>query len=91
MGADQAAETLLALQLRDAKRSGKSLTKQETDELHQSIYQLTPNKTDIRYGAARGWVDAINSVRMKLCSGSKRTDLLPATSHETFRTGVLQV
>ena len=32
MGADQAAETLLALQLRDAKRAGKTLSEDEIDE-----------------------------------------------------------
>jgi acetyl-CoA carboxylase carboxyltransferase component len=91
MGADQAAETLLALQLRDAKRSGKSLTKQETDELHRSIYQRYAEQTDIRYGAARGWVDAIirpHETRLWLQSA---LDLLPATSQDSFRTGVLQV
>jgi 3-methylcrotonyl-CoA carboxylase beta subunit len=91
MGADQAAETLLALQLRDAKRSGKSLTKQETDELHRSIYQRYAEQTDIRYGAARGWVDAIirpHETRLWLQTA---LDLLPAASHDSFRTGVLQV
>jgi 3-methylcrotonyl-CoA carboxylase beta subunit len=91
MGADQAAETVLALHLRDAKRAGKTLSKQETDELHRSIYQRYAEQTDIRYGAARGWVDAIirpHETRLWLKTA---LDLLPATTHDSFRTGVLQV
>ena len=91
MGADQAAETVLALHLRDAKRAGKTLTKQETDELHHSIHQRYAEQTDIRYGAARGWVDAIirpDETRLWLKTA---LDLLPATTDANFRTGVLQV
>ncbi len=91
MGADQAAETVLALHLRDAKRAGKTLTKQETDELHQSIHQRYAEQTDIRYGAARGWVDAIippHETRLWL---KVALDLLPTGTGGDFRTGVLQV
>jgi acetyl-CoA carboxylase carboxyltransferase component len=92
MGGDQAAETLLALQIRDAKRAGKTLTKQETDELHESIYRRYAEQTDIRYGAARGWVDAIirpHETRLWLKTA---LDLLPPIGSSTgFRTGVLQV
>jgi acetyl-CoA carboxylase carboxyltransferase component len=92
MGGDQAAETLLALHIRDAKRAGKTLTKQETDELHQSIYRRYAQQTDIRYGAARGWVDAIirpHETRLWLKTA---LDLLPPIGSSVgFRTGVLQV
>ncbi len=91
MGADQAAETLLALQLRDAARSGKALSKDQIGELRQSIRERYEEQTDIRYGAARGWVDAIirpHETRLWLQTA---LDLLPATTGGTFRTGVLQV
>jgi 3-methylcrotonyl-CoA carboxylase beta subunit len=91
MGADQAADTLLALQLRDAKRAGKTLTKQETEKLRESIYGRYAEQTDIRYGAARGWVDAIirpHETRLWLKTA---LDLLPPIADATFRTGVLQV
>jgi 3-methylcrotonyl-CoA carboxylase beta subunit len=91
MGADQAAETILALQIRDARRSGKTLTKKETDELHHKIYQRYAEQTDIRYGAARGWVDAIirpDETRLWLKTA---LDLLPPIAGSDFRTGVLQV
>ncbi len=91
MGADQAAETLLALQLRDAQRAGRKLTEGEIDELRQSIHVRYEEQTDIRYGAARGWVDAIirpHETRLWLRTA---LDLLPATVEGSFRTGVLQV
>lgn len=91
MGADQAAETLLALQVRDAQRSGRTLAEHEIEELRQSIRARYDEQTDIRYGAARGWVDAIippHETRLWLQTA---LDLLPATSESNFRTGVLQV
>jgi acetyl-CoA carboxylase carboxyltransferase component len=91
MGADQAAETLLALQVRDAKRAGQALSDKDLVELRRSIHQRYQNQTDIRYGAARGWVDAIirpHETRLWLQTA---LDLLPATAAGVFRTGVLQV
>jgi acetyl-CoA carboxylase carboxyltransferase component len=91
MGADQAAETLLALQLRDAKRAGKTLSETEIDQMRQSIRRQYEGQTDIRYGAARGWVDAIirpHETRLWLQTA---LHLLPATTAGGFRTGVLQV
>jgi acetyl-CoA carboxylase carboxyltransferase component len=91
MGADQAAETLLALELRDAQRAGRTLSVEETEELRRSIRERYEDQTDIRYGAARGWVDAIirpHETRLWLRTA---LDLLPATYVGEFRTGVLQV
>lgn len=91
MGGDQAAETLLALQLRDAQRAGKDLSIHEVDELRKSIRARYEEQTDIRYGAARGWVDAIippHETRRWLCMA---LDLLPPTTEGDFRTGMLQV
>ncbi|MFO0919062.1 MAG: carboxyl transferase domain-containing protein [Planctomycetaceae bacterium] len=59
MGASQAADTLLALRIRDAERKGKKLSPEETTALKESISSRYVETTDIRYGAARGWVDAI--------------------------------
>jgi 3-methylcrotonyl-CoA carboxylase beta subunit len=90
MGAEQASETLLALRLRDAQRAGKTLSNDEIAELRQSIRARYEEQTDIRYGAARGWVDAIirpHETRLWLESA---LELLPAAEGE-FRTGVLQV
>jgi acetyl-CoA carboxylase carboxyltransferase component len=92
MGADQAAQTLLALQIRDAKRAGRELSDEEIAQMGQTIRGRYEEQTDIRYGAARGWVDAIirpHETRLWLRTA---LDLLPATSAAgEFRTGVLQV
>lgn len=91
MGADQAAETLLELQLRDAKRAGKKLSDSEIELLRKTIRGRYEEQTDIRYGAARGWIDAIirpHETRLWLQTA---LDLLPTTTDADFRTGVLQV
>ena len=59
MGGAQAADTLLALRLRDAEKAGKPLPAAEVAALRESIRGSYQEETDIRYGAARGWVDAI--------------------------------
>jgi acetyl-CoA carboxylase carboxyltransferase component len=91
MGADQAAETLLALHVRDAERAGKKLTKDEIAKVRESIRGRYEEQTDIRYGAARGWVDAVlrpHETRLWLQTA---IDLLPPTADAIFRTGTLQV
>lgn len=59
MGGSQAADTLLSLKVRDLEKSGNRLTSQEIDAMKTSVSQMYQAQTDIRYGAARGWVDAI--------------------------------
>lgn len=91
MGGDQAAETLLALQIRDAKRAGRELAEGEISELRQSIRERYDQQTDIRFGAARGWVDAIIRPHETRRWLQTALDLLPATVEGSFRTGMLQV
>jgi acetyl-CoA carboxylase carboxyltransferase component len=91
MGADQAAETLLALQLRDAKREGKTLSQDQVADLRRSIRDRYESQTDIRYGAARGWVDAVIPPHATRRWLRMALELLPATGNGDFRTGVLQV
>ncbi|MEX0820235.1 MAG: acyl-CoA carboxylase subunit beta, partial [Pirellulaceae bacterium] len=91
MGAEQAAETLLALQLRDAERAGTSLSEEEIAERRKTVRERYEAQTDIRYGAARGWVDAVippHDTRLWLQTA---LDLLPPTTDADFKTGVLQV
>ncbi|MCS7033947.1 MAG: acyl-CoA carboxylase subunit beta [Phycisphaerae bacterium] len=59
MGGAQAASTLLQLEQRQAERLGRKLTDPEIARLREQITREYERKTDIRYGAARGWVDAI--------------------------------
>jgi 3-methylcrotonyl-CoA carboxylase beta subunit len=91
MGGDQAAETLLALQIRDSERAGKKLSKDAIAELRDSIRERYESQTNIRYGAARGWVDAIirpHETRLWLQTA---LELLPPTVDGAFHTGMLQV
>jgi acetyl-CoA carboxylase carboxyltransferase component len=59
MGGNQAADTMLTLRIREAEKSGNKLTPQAIEEMRDVIRKLYEEQTDIRYGAARGWVDAI--------------------------------
>ncbi|MEY4567242.1 MAG: hypothetical protein RLY14_2212 [Planctomycetota bacterium] len=59
MGGNQAADTLLTLKVRDAEKSGQPLTADAIQQLRETVRSQYQAQTDIRYGAARGWVDAI--------------------------------
>lgn len=59
MGGNQAADTLLSLKIRDAEKSGKPLSADEVSALRDSVRERYQSQTEIRYGAARGWVDAV--------------------------------
>ena len=59
MGAAQAANTLLQLEKRQAERAGKEMTDASIAELRERVTESYESQTDIRYGAARGWVDAV--------------------------------
>lgn len=91
MGGAQAAETLLSLRVRDAERSGKKLGAEELAELRASVSRRYQEQTEIRFGAARGWVDAIlrpDATRQWL---RMALELAPRRVGDAFQTGVLQV
>ena len=92
MGAEQAAGTLLSLEKRQAERKGRGLEQAELDALHEAVRSSYENQTDIRYGAARGWVDAIiapDSTRHVLFQ-TLRLATRPSPTGG-FRAGVIQV
>jgi acetyl-CoA carboxylase carboxyltransferase component len=92
MGADQAAETLLQLQLRDAGKAGGTVAEAEKQRLRADIRGRYEQQTDIRYGAARGWVDAIIAPHETRQWLTAALGMIPEKSTwGTFRTGVLQV
>ena len=92
MGANQAAGTLLEIQIAALQRAGKTPEADELEELRRKTVSSYESQTDIRYAAARGWVDEIiepSQTRATLIAA-----LEVATRHaddEPFRTGVLQV
>lgn len=59
MGGDQAAKTLLQIQVAGMKAKGKEITQQQEDELLNQIKGRYEKQTTPYYAAARLWVDAI--------------------------------
>ena len=92
MGAAQASDTVFAILARARERGDKKATHEELEELRAKVKQSYEEQTDIRYGAAHGWVDAIiqpHETRNILAQ------VLPYVSRPTpkgqFHTGVIQV
>jgi 3-methylcrotonyl-CoA carboxylase beta subunit len=92
MGGDQAASTLLDVQVQTLKRQGKEPDADELAALRDKVKASYDEQTDIRYAAARLWVDAI------VPPEDSRAALLTAVEVATrfdsgrpFKTGVLQV
>lgn len=59
MGGSQAARTMLDIQLAALKRQGKPVAEGEVEAMATLLRERYDRETDIRYAAARGWVDAI--------------------------------
>lgn len=93
MGADQAADTLFAVQKKAAERKGTVWDKEKAEQVHHEIRQRYEEQMDIRYGAARGWVDAIiepHRTRSILGSLLALVQRNPSTQKH-FHTGVIQL
>src|SRR5438046_2699328 len=58
-GAAQASDTVFAVLARARERGDKKASPEELEELRAKVKQSYEEQTDIRYGADRGWVDAI--------------------------------
>ncbi|VTT96663.1 methylcrotonoyl- carboxylase : Acetyl-CoA carboxylase, carboxyltransferase component (Subunits alpha and beta) OS=Singulisphaera acidiphila (strain ATCC BAA-1392 / DSM 18658 / VKM B-2454 / MOB10) GN=Sinac_6119 PE=4 SV=1: Carboxyl_trans [Gemmataceae bacterium] len=92
MGGDQAASTLLDVQVQALKRQGKDIDATEMAELRDKVKASYDSQTDIRYAAARLWVDAI--IQPEDTRRALLTALTVATRFDEgkpFKTGVLQV
>ena len=91
MGADQAASTLLQIDMAARERRGESIDEEEREQLLAAITASYTQQQDILYGAARGWVDRMID---PLQTRDELTAALGiASTWETvgsFRTGVLQ-
>ncbi|MEP6809461.1 MAG: acyl-CoA carboxylase subunit beta [Chthoniobacterales bacterium] len=59
MGAAQASDTVFSVLARARDRGDKKSTPEELEALRAQVKKSYEEQTDIRYGAARGWVDAI--------------------------------
>ena len=92
MGAAQASDTVFSILARARERGDKKSTQEDLEELRAKVKQNYEEQTDIRYGAARGWVDAIiqphetRDVLIRLLQYVSRP--MPKAR---FHTGVIQV
>lgn len=59
MGAAQASDTIFSVLARAHDRGDKKSSPEELEQLRATVKANYEQQTDIRYGAARGWVDAI--------------------------------
>jgi 3-methylcrotonyl-CoA carboxylase beta subunit len=92
MGADQAAGTLLEITINALRRAGHEPDAEELEDLRRTIEGSYQEQTDVRYGAARLWVDAV--IDPLQSRSALLTALTAATRHsdaKPFCTGVLQV
>lgn len=92
MGGEQAAKTLLQIQVASLKAKGKEITAEDETKLLDEIMQRYSSQTTPYYAAARLWVDAIidpPTTRTLISEG------ISAANHnknfDEFRTGVFQV
>jgi acetyl-CoA carboxylase carboxyltransferase component len=92
MGGEQAAKTMLQIQVAAMKAKGKQVSPEEEKSILDKITQDYNNKTNPYYAAARLWVDAI------IDPGETRniiSECIAACDHnahiEEFKTGVIQV
>ena len=59
MGAAQASDTVFSVLARSRSRGDKKASPEELEQLRAKVKETYEEQTDIRYGAARGWIDAI--------------------------------
>jgi len=92
MGAAQASDTVFTILARARERGDKKATHEELEELRAKVKQSYEEQTDIRYAAARGWVDAIiqpHETREALIRLLEYVSRPMPKAH--FHTGVIQV
>jgi 3-methylcrotonyl-CoA carboxylase beta subunit len=92
MGGEQAASTLLDVTIGAMKRAGHKLDAEEMAELRRKVEASYHEQTDIRYAAARLWIDKI--IEPAQTRSALLTALAVALRHDegrAFKTGVLQV
>jgi 3-methylcrotonyl-CoA carboxylase beta subunit len=92
MGGEQAAKTMLQIQVATLKAKGKEITADEEKELLQQLINRYDSQTTPYYAAARLWVDAIidpGETRKYISEGIAAADHNPDIAE--FKTGVLQV
>lgn len=92
MGGDQAAKTLLQIQVAGMKAKGKEVSAEDEKALLDEIRSRYENQTSPYYAAARLWVDGLidpahtrSIVAQAIQAANQNPDM------ESFKTGVIQV
>jgi acetyl-CoA carboxylase carboxyltransferase component len=92
MGGEQAAKTLLQIQVASLKHKGKTITAENEQKLLSEIMDKYFDQTTPYYAAARLWVDGIinpvdtrNVIAECLAAANENSDIAD------FKTGVFQV
>ncbi len=92
MGAQQATKTLLDVMVASLKKQGHAADADELEQLRTQVAGDYERQTDVRYAAARLWVDAIirpNETRSVLIQALEVVTRVATV--EPFRLGVFQV
>jgi acetyl-CoA carboxylase carboxyltransferase component len=92
MGGEQAAKTMLQIQVAGMKSKGLTVTLEEEKIILDKITENYTRQTKPEYAAARLWVDGIinpSETRMLISEGIKAANQNPVL--EEFKTGVFQV
>lgn len=92
MGGDQAAKVLTQIKVSSLEKQGKDLSDKDRTEILEKIKSRYDQQTDVRYAAARMWVDGIidpAETREKISRAILDADHNPEIPE--FKTGVMQV
>lgn len=92
MGGTQAAKVLTQIRVSSLKKDGKEISKDEEQQILTEIQDSYDEQTDVRYAAARLWVDAIINpieTRERISKAIEYANHNPEI--EDFKTGVIQV
>jgi acetyl-CoA carboxylase carboxyltransferase component len=92
MGGTQAAKVLTQIKVSSLEKKGKEITEEEKSEILKKIKDRYDAQTDVRYAAARLWVDGIidpENTRDKISGAIRYANYNPNIPE--FKTGVLQV
>lgn len=92
MGGTQAAKVLTQIRVSSLEKRGKEITEEEKQDILKEIRDRYDHQTDVRYAAARMWVDAIINpieTRERISLAIENANHNPDI--EEFKTGVIQV
>ena len=92
MGGTQAAKVLTQIRIKTLEKKGKTITDEEAQQIMSEIRDRYEQQTDVRYAAARLWVDGIIE---PADTRDRISEAIACANHNPeigeFKTGVIQV